>query len=198
MSDSNPTSSPEPRSPELLAAATSRLVIVDVQQKFVPVIPGIDKVIGNCVKLLKGAQVLDVPCSGAEQYPQGLGSTVEAIAALLPERSPKMRFSAGNLFSWANDSSVKQERHQVIIAGIETHVCILQTAFDLLAKGFDVHVVADSVNSRFPLDHEIGLRRMTDAGIRLVTTEMVLFEWCEVAGTDAFRQMSRIITGRDK
>lgn len=190
--------STECKSPELLSAETSRLLIVDVQEKFVPVVPGIDKVIDQCVKLLKGAKVVGVPACAAEQYPKGLGPTVEAIAALVPERSPKMRFSAAHAFDWTNEeSSVEQERHQIVVAGIETHVCVLQTTFDLLAKGLDVFVVVDAVNGRFPVDHEVALRRMSDAGVNLVTTEMVLFEWCNVAGTDHFKQMSKIITGRD-
>ncbi len=188
---------PEFRSPDLLSAVASRLVIIDVQQKFVPVIPGISKVIGSCVKLLKAAQILNIPCSGAEQYPQGLGASVPEIAELLTERNAKMRFSAAQTFDWASQQrSHEQQRHQVVVAGIETHVCVLQTAFDLMSQGFDVFIVVDAVDSRFPVDHDIALKRLAAAGARLVTTEMVLFEWCEIAGTDDFRQLSRIITGR--
>jgi len=193
------TSQPPPKSPELLTADKSRLVIIDVQQKFVPVVPKISQVIGNCVKLLKGAQLLGVPCDAAEQYPQGLGATVEQLAGYLPNRPAKLRFSAAPSFPWWSDpQDATRERYQVVVAGIETHVCVLQTVFDLMARGFEVFVVVDSVNGRLPLDHEIALKRMADAGARLVTTEMVLFEWCEAAGTDVFKQLSRIITGRDQ
>ena len=84
-----------------------------------------------------------------------------------------------------------------MVAGIETHVCVLQTAFDLLARGFEVFVVVDAVGSRNQQDFEIATGRMADSGVNLVTSEMVLFEWCEIAGTDQFKQISRLVTNRD-
>lgn len=184
------------RSPELLSVQSSRLVIIDVQERLLPVIASHDTVLANCVKLLKGAACLGVPTFAAEQYPKGLGPTVEPIAEFVAERSAKMRFSASEAFDWVRTGSAEDSRHQVVLAGIETHVCVLQTALDLLTAGFDVYVVVDAIGTRFAVDHEVGLRRLADAGVRLVTTEMALFEWCEVAGTDVFKQLSKIVTGR--
>ncbi|SFJ05970.1 hydrolase [Planctomicrobium piriforme] len=184
------------RSPELLNAGTSRLVIVDVQEKLLPVIPESEAVVANCIKLVKGSALLQVPCSITEQYPRGLGPTTAAVAELTTERSEKLRFSAAEAMSWAREAGTDDGRQQIVLAGIETHVCVLQTAFDLLAAGFDVFVVADAVHSRRPLDHEVALKRMADSGARIITTEMALFEWCEVAGNDQFKQISRLVTGR--
>lgn len=184
-----------PRSPELLSAGTSRLVIVDMQEKFLPTIPQPEGLIGNCVKLIRAAAILGVPVSATEQYPRGLGPTIPELASLLPDRPAKLRFSCAEALPWVTQEPA-EERCQIVLAGIETHVCILQTAFDLMSTGFDVYVTADAVRSRGEIDREIALRRMADAGARLITTEMALFEWCEVAGTEQFKQISRLITGR--
>lgn len=183
------------RSPELLSAATSRLVIVDVQEKFLPTIRDGEGLVANCSKLVRGAGILEVPVSCTEQYPERLGSTVPGLIELLPERCSKLRFSCGEALAWRGESG-RDGRHQIVLAGIEAHVCVLQTALDLVSAGFEVYVAADAVRSRHLPDEELALRRLSDAGVRLVSTEMVLFEWCEVAGTDTFKQISRLVTGR--
>lgn len=183
------------RSSELLNAASSRLLVIDMQEKLLAAMKDRITIGQKCVKLIHGAKVLNVPVDATEQYPQGLGSTVEVIAELVPERPDKMRFSCSESLTWAEAGPQPEQPHQIVLAGIEAHVCVLQTAFDLIAKGFEVYVVADAVTSRNRSDYEFGLKRMADSGVRLVTTEMVLFEWCEVAGTDEFKQISRIITG---
>lgn len=183
------------RSAELLSASSSRLLIVDMQEKLLAAMKDRITIGQKCVKLIHGAKVLNVPVDATEQYPEGLGSTVEVIAELVPERPSKMKFSCSDSLKWAESETDPEQPHQIVIAGIEAHVCVLQTAFDLLAKGFEVFVVADAVTSRNKSDYEFGLKRMADSGVHLVTTEMVLFEWCEVAGTDEFKQVSRIITG---
>lgn len=185
------------RSSELLSASTSRLLIVDMQDKLLAAMKESDHVTGNCVKLVRGAEILGVPVGATEQYPQGLGGTNETIARLIPQRPEKMRFSCSEVVEWAGQGTSPDHPHQIVLAGIEAHVCVLQTAFDLLTSGFEVFVVADAVTSRNRTDYEFGLKRMSDSGIHLVTTEMVLFEWCEVAGTDEFKKISRIITNRE-
>jgi isochorismate hydrolase len=185
------------RSSELLSASTSRLLIVDMQEKLLAVMKETASVTDNCVKLIRGARVLSVPVDATEQYPRGLGGTAEAIADLIPQRPEKMRFSCSEAVEWAGQGTSSDQPFQIVLAGIEAHVCVLQTAFDLLANGFEVFVVADAVMSRHRTDYEFGLKRMSDAGIHLVTTEMVLFEWCEIAGTDDFKKISRIITNRE-
>ena len=182
------------RSQSLLTRADSRLVIVDVQERFIPVIPVADQLIANCRKLILGAQVLEVPVSATEQYPRGLGPTTPLLAELLPERPEKMRFSSAESLPWARDGGAMQrERFRVVLAGIETHVCILQTAFDLQSAGFEVILPADALASRRKQDWRFALQRMRDAGMTVTTTESILFEWCEVAGTEEFKQISRLV-----
>jgi len=189
------TGIPFHRSPDLLHPESSSLVIIDLQTKLTPVIPQLDAVLANCVKLLRGAELLQVPCLATEQYPKGLGPTIEQIAALIPERREKLRFSAAEVLLQV-PALISPQRPQIVLAGIETHVCVLQTALDLLAGGYEPFIVVDAVESQHPRDREIALQRLSAAGARLVTTEMVLFEWCEIAGSDLFRQLSRIVTGR--
>ncbi|WP_437200735.1 hydrolase [Planctomicrobium sp. SH664] len=181
------------RSPELLSAASSRLLILDMQERLLPVMTGLDRMIDRCVKLVQGSQLFEIPVSATEQYPKGLGPTVPPLAGLIPHRPEKLRFSAVEALDWSGEGKSAGARHQIVIAGIETHVCVLQTAFDLLARGFDVYVVADATGSRNPTDHELGLKRLADGGVRLVTSEMVLMEWCEVAGSERFKAISRLV-----
>lgn len=179
------------RSAALLSRAKSRLLIIDMQTRILSVMEEQDAVIDNCVRLIHGAKLLCVPCEATEQYPRGLGPTTDAIAELIPERPDKLRFSCVECLDWAAESQTPETRHQVVLAGIEAHVCVLQTAFDLMSLGFEVAVVADAVTSRKETDYDLALARLSDAGASLVTTEMVLFEWCEVAGTDEFKQISQ-------
>lgn len=182
---------------QLLRAGSSRLLIIDMQEKLVAAMTDAQRVINNCLKLVKAAELFQVPCDATEQYPQGLGPTVAPLADRLPSRPEKLRFSCVDALPWTACSRSPEAPHQVVLAGIEAHVCVLQTALDLLGLGFDVYVVADAVTSRQPLDEALALRRLADAGVEIVTTEMVLFEWCEHAGTDTFKALSRIVTGRD-
>ena len=183
------------RSPELLSRGSSRLLIVDVQQKLVPLIPVGDQMVANCRRLIRGASILDVPRFATEQYAKGLGGTVPELAELLEDRPDKVRFSCAEVLNWGTAAQQADDRDTVVVAGIETHVCILQTVFDLLAHGFTVFVPADAVASRHKVDWKTALERMSAAGATVTTTESVLFEWCEVAGTPEFKQISKLITG---
>ena len=187
-----------PRSNQLLSKTASRLVVVDVQQKLLDHIPVAGTLVENCRRLICGAQVLEVPVAATEQYPAGLGSTVDVLAELLDEIPEKLRFSCAECLDWDAPGEGDLQRDQVVICGIEAHVCVTQTALDLAAQGFGVFVVADAVASRHKLDWKTALRRLADSGIVVLTTESVLFEWCEVAGTDEFRQISRLVTGKDE
>lgn len=182
-----------PRSPLLLDAQGSRLLIVDMQEKLLPVIPESQALIAACERLIRVAQGLGVPVTATEQYPNGLGPTVSSLAQLVPERAEKLRFSCAECLPWLGEANVPEARAQVIIAGIETHVCVLQSALDLLGAGFQVFVVVDASGSRRPLDAQIARQRMADCGVNLVTSEMVLFEWCQAAGTPQFKEISRIV-----
>lgn len=179
------------RSGALLSAAESRLLIVDVQEKLVPLVRNEQMLIDNCVKLIRTARILGIPVFATEQYPQGLGGTVERLSDLIPDRKSKLRFSSAEVLDW--DSQDPDSPNQIVVAGIETHVCIQQTCLDLLAAGFAVYVVADAVSARGECDHEYALQRMRDSGVTIITTEVAMFEWCAVAGTDQFKQVSKLV-----
>jgi len=182
-----------PHSHELLSRDESRLLIVDMQEKLLPVINDHEAVLANCLKLIKAAKILEVPATVTEQYPKGLGPTVSAIAERLPGRPEKIEFSCLNCLDWNSTASDPEGRFKVVVAGIESHVCVLQTVLDLLSQGFRVFVAADAVGSRKPLDCEIALQRMASSGAVITTTESVLFEWCERAGTPEFKEISRLV-----
>src|SRR5690606_31489435 len=137
------------------------------------------------------------PVFATEQYPRGLGPTVPELAELLSERPEKQRFSCAEALAWgsANEPTDPQlrDRTKVVLAGIEAHVCVLQTALDLLADGYQVSVAAAAVGSRRRLDRQIGLQRMADTGAVITTTESILFEWCETAAADEFKEISRLV-----
>lgn len=189
------------RSTNLLHRERSQLLIVDMQEKLLPVIPHADQLVSTCQFLLKVAELLKVPVSISEQYPKGLGYTIPQITDHPASNHvfEKLKFSAAEEFlkrpGAVNTSTDFAE--QVVIAGIETHICVLQTALDLLAAGTQVLVVEDAVGSRNSDDEQSALHRIRDAGGTVCSAESVVFEWCEVAGTDEFRQISRLVRERD-
>lgn len=175
----------------LITSSQSCLLLIDVQEKLIPFIYEYEKLIENCVWLLKLANKLSIPILISEQYPKGLGHTVGAIRDVMANAPVYEKVA----FSCASDEHLKnaikqQSRSQLILIGIESHVCVLQTAMEL-AKDYDVFVVADSVSSRNPYDKKIALKRMQQAGIHLVTKEMVLFEWLHQAGNELFKEVSK-------
>ncbi|MBI1314438.1 isochorismatase family protein [bacterium] len=184
-----------PRSHELLSRNDSRLLVIDLQEKLVPLIDGHERVIASTVKLITAAGVLGVPVSATEQYPQGLGPTVEPLRGLLPACPAKIEFSCLNSLGWNTEGSDPEGRFKVVVAGIEAHVCVQQTVLDLLAHGFRVYVAADAVSSRSAIDREVALQRMSQCGAVITTAESVLFEWCERAGSDEFKAISKLVKG---
>lgn len=171
----------------------SALVLVDVQDKLTPHVLDSEALISRCSWLIRLAQTLDVPVLVSEQYPSGLGQTVASLKASVSHYTPieKVHFSC-----YRDDAFIEHWRSlgkkQMIIAGIETHVCVLQTAMEVIRQtDDDIFVVVDAVSSRTALDHKFGLKRMKQAGVKLVTSEMVFFEWVEQAGTKAFKALSQ-------
>ncbi len=181
------------RNPELLSAANSRLLIVDVQEKLLPPIPNAARLVHNCRRLLDGAQIVSVPIFGTEQYPQGLGPTTAELATRIGQRLDKVIFSCAPVLAWGQAGDAHDGREQVVVAGMETHVCVMQTVLDLIAGGFRVYVPVDAVGARGELDSRIALDRMAASGATLTTVESVLFEWCEKAGTPQFKQIQKLI-----
>lgn len=180
------------RSPELMSANNSVLLVVDVQEKLVPLIPEFEHLIWNIRRLADGAKILGVPTLGTEQYPQGLGPTTPALAEKLGALPAKVSFSCGGCAPLVAQLQALG-RTQVLVVGIEAHVCVLQTVMDLLAAGYRVYVAVDAVGARYEVDEATALNRMQISGAALVTTEMALFEWCRVAGTPEFKQISSLV-----
>jgi len=186
------------RSPELLHRASSRLLIVDVQEKLVATLPEStrDRLLRSCRFLAEGAKLLSVPTAMTEQYPQGLGPTAAALQEFSSDRPAKKRFSCVECLCWPSAAEASDDRFQIVVAGMETHVCVLQTVLDLLSKGYQVYVVADAVASRREIDQQIALERLSGSGAILTTAEGVLFEWAETAEAAEFKQLSGLVKAR--
>lgn len=168
------------------------LLVVDVQAKLLPLIPGHERLVWNIRRLIDGAKILGVPVAATEQYPQGLGGTAPELAQRLGTIPSKTAFSCGEcggIFTAWRDKGI----WKILVCGIETHVCVGQTAHDLLGEGFRVYVAVDAVAARGQLDHDIALRRMDSSGATLTTTEAALFEWCGQAGAPEFKQISQLV-----
>ncbi len=181
-----------PRSPVMMSPGDTALVVVDVQERLVPAIAGHARLVWNVRRLIDGAAVLGLPVVATEQYPRGLGPTVAELAERLGEIPSKLTFSCGGcpqLFRELEGRGV----HKLLVCGMETHVCVQQSVLDLLAEAWNVYVAVDAVGSRYEIDYRTALARMESAGATLTTTEAALFEWCQVAGTPEFKQISRLV-----
>lgn len=183
--------------PHLLSQSNTALLIIDMQEKFREAIPRFDDLVENIARCVLTFQMFDMPILVTEQYPAGLGSTVDPIRKLFNflEVTEKLELSVTeNPHFWAqvNPLDIKT----FVVCGIETHVCVNQTALSLIDKGMQVHVVADAVHSRHALDHTIALRKMELAGAHITTTEMCLFELAEKAGTVSFKNIQRMVRGK--
>jgi nicotinamidase-related amidase len=182
---------PVTRSPELMNPDDTGLLVVDAQVKLLEVIPARSKIVWNIRRLLDAAAVLGVAMAATEQYPDKLSPTVPELKQRLGPIPDKLSFSAcvcNEIFDKWHASGL----HRVLICGIETHVCVMQSAFDLLAAGWVVYVAADAVGTRQAIDHDMALRRMEAAGVVVTSTEATMFEWCRVAGTAEFKQISAL------
>lgn len=168
------------------------LLVVDVQEKLIGFIRDHERVVWNIRRLIDGAKVLGMPALGTEQYPKGLGHTVAELAERIGPMPEKLTFSCGgcpDVFGGLHERGV----FKILVCGIEAHVCVQQTALDLLSAGFRVYLAADAIGSRHAIDYDIALRRLDSAGATLTTTEAALFEWCQVAGTPEFKEISTLV-----
>jgi nicotinamidase-related amidase len=180
-----------------MSAADTALLVIDVQEKLVPLLPGAEALIRNIGFLIEAARVMDIPVLATEQYPKGLGATVPALREKLVNIREKTAFSSCAA-PQVTDALDRDARVKVVLAGMETHVCVLQTALDLLTQARRVYVAADAVASRYSADHDYALRRMEQAGAILVTSETAVFEWVGGSGTPQFRAISRLVQDRMK
>ena len=164
--------------------------MVDVQEAFRPAVLDFDEVVANARRLVEGARILGVPVTVTEQYPKGLGNTVPELAEALDGVEPieKVCFSAARA-----DGFDTEGREQALVCGIESHVCVSQTAHDLLEQGLEVHVARDAVTSRTEENREVGLHKMETAGAIVTSVETALFELVGAAGSDEFKQVQRLV-----
>lgn len=178
----------------LIRRDESLLLVVDVQTRLAPAIFEHEAAVANNVRLLTAAGLLGVPSFASEQYVRGLGSSLPEIrsAGSAAHFFEKMHFSCTGE-PGVVDMLRATGRRQIVLTGMEAHVCVLQTAFGLIDAGFAVFLVADAASSRSPENRSAAVERMRAGGARIVTSEMVLFEWLEKAGTDEFRTVLPLI-----
>jgi nicotinamidase-related amidase len=170
------------------------LVVVDVQGKLAQLMHDKETLFKNIRILIQSAKILNIPVLWCQQVPEALGPTIPEIAELLSDNQPinKSSFSCCGCEEF-NKEIEKLNRRQAMICGIETHVCVYQTAVDLMAKNYEVDVVADAVSSRTPSNKDIGMQRITAEGAKLSSTEMALFEILKTAEHPNFKQIAKLV-----
>lgn len=178
----------------MLSLDNSVLVMIDIQGKLLNVMYEKEALLENAQKLIRGLKVLGVPVILTEQNPKGLGATQPELTQLLPDVKPIPKFC----FSCYQDAGFHQALHdqkrkQVLVCGIEAHICVYQTAMELLAAGYEVQVIADVVSSRTMRNRDIALARLQGEGARLISTEMVLFELLQTARSPQFKEIQQVI-----
>lgn len=173
----------------------SQFVMIDVQSRLAAVMPAdaMQALIRNCSILAQTCRLLDVPVIVTEQYPQGLGNTLPELSALLPDVTPVAKTAFSCLDEPKFNRQLTQDHVQIVLAGMEAHICIVQTALDLIAAGKQVFVVEDAVISRNPANKTNALARLRDAGCVITNTESVVFEWLGAAEGDVFKTVSKVI-----
>lgn len=181
--------------PRILHSSQSALLVVDIQEAFRGVIEDFDRLTSTAVTIVRGFQILDLPIFVTEQYPKGLGRTADEIRAVLPEDFEYIEKTA---FSSCGGSPVESSLRragvtQVVVCGLEAHVCVNQTAHDLLDLGFTVHLLADCVASRSEKNREIGLAKMFASGVIPSSVEMALFELMSDARHEHFKAIQKLV-----
>jgi len=181
--------------PDQLDASRAMLLVIDMQEKLMPLIPEHQRVATSACKMIRAAQVLDLPINTTEQYPRGLGTTIPQVRDTLGKSVlvlEKPTFSA-----WATPSVrsaiLEFDRPQIVVVGVETHVCVQQSSLDLASRDYDVFVCADAVGSRGRIDYDVSLHRMRQNGIVVTTVESVIFELCQSSAAPKFKALLEII-----
>lgn len=183
---------------DCLRPERSVLVVVDVQDRLLAKIPDADLLVRNIGFLLDIARLLEVPVRATEQYPQGLGPTTASLAQRLPQPPlAKTSFSCCGAGTFLEELELLR-RPQVVLAGIETHVCISQTVFDLLRAGLHVYLPVDALGARYTIDHDTACRRLERAGAVLTTVEAVAFEWLNDAAHPRFHEFRQLVIARSE
>jgi nicotinamidase-related amidase len=180
-----------------LSARESALLIIDVQEKLMAKIPGAEALVRNIAFLADAAKLLEVPILATEQYPKGLGPTVAPIAQRVPNRPDKLGFSSCAV-PGLTDGLCAGGRKKIVLVGIEAHVCVLNTALDLLADGFQVYLAVDALGSRHAIDRDTALGRLQQAGAIPTTVEACAFEWMGGSSHPQFKAVSALVKEREK
>jgi nicotinamidase-related amidase len=182
------------RHPALLDRRRAALAVIDMQEAFRRIIADFDETAARIALLMQAAKLLKLPIIVTEQYPKGLGQTIHEIAQHSPEGLEpieKLSFSACGVQEF--DTQLREHHsEQVILCGIEAHICVSQTAHDLLQNGYQVHLLSDAVSTRLPRNREVAINKMARAGAVISSIEMALFELCP-AGTPEFKQMQALV-----
>jgi nicotinamidase-related amidase len=181
--------------PPRLEKPRAALLVIDMQERFRDLIDGMPAVVAGCSRLARFCDRLGIPVVVTEQYPAGLGRTLPELAAVLPKGTAPLEKTT---FSCGGDEGFRRavaglRREQWVLCGIETHVCVYQTAVDLVRDGRQVALAADATSSRRPRDRDLALARMRDLGVQVMSVEMVLFEILRQAGTADFRAVAGIL-----
>jgi nicotinamidase-related amidase len=181
----------------LCQAAFAQLLIIDAQERLAAAMPEdvLERTVGNINRLIGAAKILEIPIISTEQYPQGLGTTIDAIRDQLPATAApteKTCFSCCTAAGFERALTEQPERKQVVLVGMEAHICIIQTASGLQRWGYQVFVAADGICSRHPQKAENALARMRHSGIQVSNTESVAFEWLSDSQHAQFREVSRL------
>jgi nicotinamidase-related amidase len=178
----------------MITSEESLLLLIDVQGRLAHTVFQPEELVKNCSKLLRACPILGLPVLVTEQYPKGLGHTLESLTELLEGNRPveKQSFSCCGVPEFMSQLR-SFNRNDILVAGIETHVCVYQTAVELLEFGYNVHLVTDAVSSRTEENKQLGIRCIEKAGASLTSTEMALFELLRVAEGEKFKAISKIV-----
>jgi nicotinamidase-related amidase len=169
---------------------SSILILIDLQSRLMPAIHEGESILNQCIRTAKIAQLLEIPTIGTEQSPNSLGGNLESIKSFCSKTISKEHFNA---CADGLTQAIPHHRKQCILMGCEAHVCLMQTALKLIEEGYDVSIVVDGVGSRRELDKQIALDRLQIAGARLITAEMLGFEWLKTAHNPAFKEVLALL-----
>ena len=178
----------------MLQVDDTALVIVDVQGKLAKIMHQSQELLKNISNMIQGAKLLNIPVLWLEQYPKGLGSTNEQIQALLTSNTPveKMTFSAYRTEAFQQQLE-KLNKKSLLVAGIESHICVYQTVNDLLERSYEVEIITDCISSRTLANKQVGIDKMVSIGAKVTSVEMTLFELMQTAEHPKFKEISKLI-----
>jgi nicotinamidase-related amidase len=182
----------------LMQRERSQVLLVDMQDRLLEAMPDKTELIERSFRLIRAAQVLGIPITVSEQYPKGLGATAQSLREVLGNEAvvlDKVEFSCfGNEAIRERLQNLRRQgRSQIVVAGIEAHICVAQTAIELVEHGYETFVAADAAGSRDKQSRKLALQRLARQGAEIVDTEMVLFEWLEKAGTPEFKELQALV-----